>query len=42
MVTYIYQLVPCNICLEPQTKDTRFAAIHKYVGGELITKDCKK
>tara|TARA_X000001036_G_scaffold436298_1_gene479177 strand:+ start:2339 stop:3493 length:1155 start_codon:yes stop_codon:yes gene_type:complete len=29
--------VPCNICLEPQTEDTRFAAIHKYVDGELVT-----
>ena len=34
---YIPVGVPCNICLEPQTKDTRFAAIHKYVNGELIT-----
>lgn len=34
---YIPVGVPCNICLEPQTKDTRFAAIHKYVDGELIT-----
>ena len=29
--------VPCNICLEPQTKDKRFAAIHKYVDGKLVT-----
>ncbi len=29
--------VPCNICLEPQTKDKRFAAIHKYVDGKLLT-----
>ena len=28
---YIPVGVPCNICLEPQTKDKRFAAIHKYV-----------
>ena len=34
---YIPVGVPCNICLEPQTKDNRFAAIHKYVNGELIT-----
>jgi len=34
---YIPVGVPCNICLEPQTKDPRFAAIHKYVDGELIT-----
>ena len=34
---YIPVGVPCNICIEPQTKDKRFAAIHKYVDGELIT-----
>tara|TARA_A100001015_G_scaffold155707_1_gene172794 strand:- start:346 stop:1473 length:1128 start_codon:yes stop_codon:yes gene_type:complete len=34
---YIPVGVPCNICLEPQTEDNRFAAIHKYVDGELIT-----
>ena len=34
---YIPVGVPCNICLEPQTSDKRFAAIHKYVDGELIT-----
>ena len=34
---YIPVGVPCNICIEPQTKDSRFAAIHKYVDGELIT-----
>ena len=34
---YIPVGVPCNICIEPQTRDTRFAAIHKYVDGELIT-----
>ena len=34
---YIPVGVPCNICIEPQTKDNRFAAIHKYVDGELIT-----
>ena len=33
---YIPVGVPCNICLEPQTKDKRFAAIHKYKDGELI------
>ena len=36
-ILYIPVGVPCNICLEPQTKDNRFAAIHKYVDGELIT-----
>jgi glucose/arabinose dehydrogenase len=36
---YIPVGVPCNICLVPQTKDPRFAAIHKYVDGELITVD---
>ena len=34
---YIPVGVPCNICIEPQTKDSRFAAIHKYVDGKLIT-----
>ena len=34
---YIPVGVPCNICLEPQTKDKRFAAIHKYQDGKLIT-----
>ncbi len=34
---YIPVGVPCNICLEPQTQDPRFAAIHKYVDGKLIT-----
>ena len=34
---YIPVGVPCNICLEPQTKDPRFAAIHKYQNGKLIT-----
>ncbi len=34
---YIPVGVPCNICLEPQTKDTRFAAIHKYVDGKLVS-----
>ena len=34
---YIPVGVPCNICLEPQTKDPRFAAIHKFVDGKLIT-----
>jgi glucose/arabinose dehydrogenase len=34
---YIPVGVPCNICLEPQTKDPRFAAIHKYENGKLIT-----
>ncbi len=32
---YIPVGVPCNICLEPQTNDSRFAAIHKYKNGEL-------
>ena len=26
---YIPVGVPCNICIEPQTSDKRFAAIHK-------------
>ncbi len=34
---YIPVGAPCNICLEEQTKDTRFAAIHKYVDGDLVT-----
>ena len=34
---YIPVGVPCNICIEPQTNDKRFAAIHKYVDGKLIT-----
>ncbi|MAU57821.1 MAG: sorbosone dehydrogenase [Rhodobiaceae bacterium] len=34
---YIPIGVPCNICLEPQTKDKRFAAIHKYQNGQLVT-----
>jgi glucose/arabinose dehydrogenase len=34
---YIPVGVPCNICLEPQQKDPRFAAIHKYENGKLIT-----
>ena len=34
---YIPVGVPCNICIEPQAKDKRFAAIHKYIDGELIT-----
>ena len=34
---YIPVGVPCNICIEPQTNDNRFAAIHKYKDGELIT-----
>ena len=33
---YIPIGVPCNICIEPQTKDKRFAAIHKYDNGELV------
>ncbi len=28
--------VPCNVCIEPQTKDKRFAAIHKYENGKLV------
>ena len=28
--------VPCNVCIEPQTKDKRFAAIHRYENGELV------
>ena len=34
---YIPVGVPCNICLEPQTKDKRFAAIHKFENGKLVT-----
>ena len=34
---YIPIGVPCNICLEPQSKDKRFAAIHKYQDGKLVT-----
>ncbi len=34
---YIPVGVPCNICLEPQTKDNRFAAIHKFENGNLVT-----
>ena len=34
---YIPIGVPCNICLEPQSKDKRFAAIHKYKNGQLVT-----
>lgn len=34
---YIPVGVPCNICLKPQTADKRFAAIHKYKDGKLIT-----
>ena len=34
---YIPVGVPCNICIEPQTKDKRFAAIHKYEDGNLVT-----
>ncbi len=28
--------VPCNVCIDPQTKDKRFAAIHKYENGKLV------
>ena len=28
IILYIPIGVPCNICIEPQTKDKRFAAIH--------------
>ena len=34
---YVPVGVPCNICIEPQTNDNRFAAIHKYKDGELVT-----
>ena len=33
---YIPIGVPCNICIEPQTKDKRFAAIHKYENNKLV------
>ena len=28
--------VPCNVCTEPQAKDKRFAAIHRYENEELV------
>ena len=28
--------VPCNVCIEPQVKDARFAAIHRYENEELV------
>lgn len=34
---YVPVGVPCNICLSPQTEDKRFAAIHKFEKGELVT-----
>ena len=38
MVIYIFLLeFPAIFVIEPQTKDPRFAAIHKYENGELIT-----
>ena len=33
---YIPIGVPCNVCIEPPTIDTRFAAIHKYEDNKLI------
>ena len=33
---YIPIGVPCNICIEPQTKDRRFAAIHRYENNKLV------
>ena len=33
---YIPIGVPCNVCIEPQTNDMRFAAIHKYEDSKLI------
>ena len=33
---YIPIGVPCNVCIEPQTNDERFAAIHKYEDSKLI------
>jgi len=33
---YIPIGVPCNICIEPQTKDQRFAAIHRYENNKLV------
>ena len=33
---YVSIGAPCNVCTEPQEKDKRFAAIHKYINGELI------
>ena len=34
---YIPIGVPCNVCIEPQSIDDRFAAIHKYENNKLIT-----
>ena len=36
---YIPIGVPCNICIEPQTKDQRFAAIHRYENNKLVVAD---
>ena len=33
---YVSIGVPCNVCTEPQAKDKRFGAIHRYNNGELI------
>tara|TARA_B100001250_G_scaffold235333_1_gene202123 strand:+ start:2001 stop:3131 length:1131 start_codon:yes stop_codon:yes gene_type:complete len=33
---YVSVGAPCNVCTKPQEKDKRFAAIHRYVDGELI------
>ena len=36
MEIYTFLLESHNICLEPQTKDPRFAVIHKHENGKLI------
>jgi len=33
---YVSIGAPCNVCTEPQAKDKRFGAIHRYNNGELI------
>ncbi len=32
---YVSIGAPCNVCTEPQEKDNRFAAIHRYANGKL-------
>ncbi len=32
---YVSIGAPCNVCTEPQERDKRFAAIHKFINGEL-------
>ena len=33
---YVSVGAPCNVCTKPQDRDKRFAAIHRYIDGELI------